>query len=54
LDTVRRFPARLQQLAGFGVYRGLIGHIDKDTPANRLLQGSEDARMLWDNGPPPG
>ncbi len=48
LDTVRRFPPRLQQLVGFGVYRGLIGHIDKDVPANRLLQGSESTGMVWD------
>jgi ectoine hydroxylase-related dioxygenase (phytanoyl-CoA dioxygenase family) len=48
LDTVRTFPPRLQQLVGFGVYRGLIGHIDKDVPANRLLQGSESSGMVWD------
>jgi len=48
LDTVRDFPPRLQQLVGFGVYRGLIGHIDKDIPANRLLQGREDTRLVWD------
>jgi len=54
LDTVRRFPPRLQQLVGFGVYRGLIGHIDKDVPANRLLQGSEDSGMVWDYASPPG
>jgi ectoine hydroxylase-related dioxygenase (phytanoyl-CoA dioxygenase family) len=51
LDTVRQFPTRLQQLVGFGVYRGLIGHIDKDVPANRLLQGSEDPGMVWDVSP---
>ncbi len=54
LDTVRRFPPRLQQLVGFGVYRGLIGHIDKEVPANRLLQGSEDSRLVWDYGALPG
>ena len=52
LDTVRRFSPRLQQLVGFGVYRGLIGHIDKDIPANRLLQGAEDTRLVWDYGSP--
>lgn len=47
LDTVRRFPPRLQQLCGFGTYRGLIGHIDKQSPAQRLL-GHDPAGMLWD------
>ncbi len=53
LDTVRRFSPRLQQLVGFGVYRGLIGHIDKQIPANLLLQGSEDTHLLWDYAEPP-
>ncbi len=48
LDTIRRFAPRLQQLCGFGIYRGLIGHIDKQTPAARLLGGSVD-HMLWDD-----
>jgi ectoine hydroxylase-related dioxygenase (phytanoyl-CoA dioxygenase family) len=52
VDTVRRFSPRLQQLVGFGVYRGLIGHIDKEVPANRLLQGSVDTRLLWDHASP--
>lgn len=49
LDTVRRFPRRLQELCGFGTYRGLIGHIDRRTPADLLL-GGEAAGMLWDRG----
>jgi len=48
LDTVRWFEPRLQQLCGFGIYRGLIGHIDKLTPAHRLLGESADD-MLWDD-----
>lgn len=47
LDTVRRFEPRLQQLCGFDTYRGLIGHIDRQTPAERLLD-AEPAGMLWD------
>src|ERR1700722_12086719 len=35
--TVRSFPHRLQQLVGYGIYNGLIGHIDKQVPANLLL-----------------
>jgi ectoine hydroxylase-related dioxygenase (phytanoyl-CoA dioxygenase family) len=47
LAIVRGFPPRLQELAGFGVYRGLIGHINKDSPARRLLAGDE-FRSIWD------
>jgi len=28
LETVRRFPRRLQELCGYSIYNGLIGHID--------------------------
>jgi ectoine hydroxylase-related dioxygenase (phytanoyl-CoA dioxygenase family) len=47
LDLVRTFPPRLQELCGFGIYRGLIGHIDRRTPADRLL-GDGGRDMLWD------
>ncbi len=49
LATLRTFPPRLQELCGFGTYRGLIGHIDKRTAAQRLLgDGVDDGSMLWD------
>jgi ectoine hydroxylase-related dioxygenase (phytanoyl-CoA dioxygenase family) len=48
MTTVRRFPPRLQELVGFGIYRGLIGHIDKVVPANLLLGGSNRSHLLWD------
>ena len=38
---------------GFGIYRGLIGHIDKGVPANLLLGGSEESHLLWDYATPP-
>jgi ectoine hydroxylase-related dioxygenase (phytanoyl-CoA dioxygenase family) len=44
---VKDFPARLQELIGYGVYRGLIGHIDKTSPAQRLNGGGE-FRSIWD------
>jgi hypothetical protein len=44
---VRTFPPRLQELVGYGIYRGLIGHIDKRTPAEAVL-GGESGPMLWD------
>jgi len=46
-DLVRAFPHRLQELVGYSVYNGLIGHIDKNHPAAVVL-GSEDAAdMIW-------
>lgn len=46
-DLVRGFPPRLQELVGYGVYQGLIGHIDKTTPAQRL-NGGGTFRSIWD------
>jgi len=42
LDQVRSFGPRLRELCGFGIYMGLIGHIDRRSPADVVL------------GPPPG
>ncbi len=47
-ETVRTFPPRLQELCGFGIYRGLIGHIDKQVPATLLLGADRDPRLVWD------
>jgi ectoine hydroxylase-related dioxygenase (phytanoyl-CoA dioxygenase family) len=46
---VKGFPPRLQELVGYGVYRGLIGHIDKSSPAQRL-NGDGEFRSIWDGG----
>jgi ectoine hydroxylase-related dioxygenase (phytanoyl-CoA dioxygenase family) len=46
-ETVLGFSPRLQELLGWGVYRGLIGHIDKDSPINRLTGGG-GFRSIWD------
>lgn len=46
-EIVRRFAPRLQELVGYGVYQGLIGHIDKTSPAQRL-NGGGDFRSIWD------
>lgn len=48
LDLVRGFPPRLQELCGFGTYAGLIGHIDKRTPAQLLLGADRRTGMVWD------
>jgi ectoine hydroxylase-related dioxygenase (phytanoyl-CoA dioxygenase family) len=46
-DVAARFPERLQQLCGYSVYQGLIGHIDKHDPIE-LLQGERAHRMVWE------
>ena len=38
---------RMQELCGFGVYMGLIGHIDKHSPA-QLLGSADESHMIWD------
>jgi ectoine hydroxylase-related dioxygenase (phytanoyl-CoA dioxygenase family) len=38
-ELVKTFPPRLQELIGYGVYQGLIGHIEKQSPAQRLNNG---------------
>ncbi len=53
IATVRQFPLRLQQLVGYGIYNGLIGHIDKRVPTNLLLESEEDSHLLWDYATPP-
>jgi ectoine hydroxylase-related dioxygenase (phytanoyl-CoA dioxygenase family) len=45
---VRHFPRRLQELVGYSVYNGLIGHIDKQHPAKFVLKASEGVDMIWD------
>ena len=46
-DVAAGFPKRLQRLIGYGVYRNLIGHINKRDP--RELLGAEGAmRSVWD------
>ena len=44
---VATFPPRLQELVGYGIYNGLIGHIDKRTPADAIL-GDASQRLVWD------
>lgn len=46
-QLVRGFEPRLQELVGYGVYRGLIGHIDKQAPSQRL-NGTGAFRSIWD------
>ena len=41
------FPERLQRMIGYGVYRNLIGHIDKHDP-RELLGGDGAMRTIWE------
>jgi ectoine hydroxylase-related dioxygenase (phytanoyl-CoA dioxygenase family) len=49
LETVRQFSPRLRELAGFCVYGGLIGHIDKKTPVEHLFDEEAGASIVWDD-----
>jgi ectoine hydroxylase-related dioxygenase (phytanoyl-CoA dioxygenase family) len=45
------FEPRLQELCGYGVYHGLIGHIDRRSPADVVLAPAApgaDETMVWD------
>jgi len=46
-EIAERFSDRLKELVGYGVYNGLIGHIDKTSPM-ALLGRSQGNRMVWD------
>lgn len=35
-ETARRFPRRLQELCGYGIYKGQYGHIDNQDPISQL------------------
>jgi len=47
-ETVSRFPKRLRELVGYGVYTGLIGHINKHAPSEMLGDPPESDTMIWD------
>ena len=52
-SIARGFAPRLQQLVGYSVYRGLIGHIDKVHPKEAVLGDPEPAGLVWDAARPP-
>jgi ectoine hydroxylase-related dioxygenase (phytanoyl-CoA dioxygenase family) len=49
LETARGFSPRLRRLCGFGLYRGLVGHIDKCSPVD-LLDGTGPRRVVGTPG----
>jgi len=46
-DVAARFSPRLRQLVGYGIYSGLIGHIDKHDPVAMLGDAPDDKPMVW-------
>ncbi|HXQ18308.1 MAG TPA: phytanoyl-CoA dioxygenase family protein [Acidimicrobiales bacterium] len=48
IATARRFPRRLQELVGYSVYNGLVGHIDKQHPASVVFGSDDSADLVWD------
>ena len=46
-EIAQRFDERLQRLCGYGIYSGLIGHVDKHDPIE-LLRAGDGADMVWD------
>lgn len=46
-ELVKTFSPRLQELVGYGVYRGLIGHIDKKSPA-QVLGATDGFESIWE------
>lgn len=51
VDLVRTFAPRLQELVGYDVYMGLIGHIDRRSPRQVLLEPDRPGGVLWDGLP---
>ena len=47
-ELVRTFEPRLQELVGYAIYAGLIGHIDKREPRD-AFSGAGGSGMLWDS-----
>jgi ectoine hydroxylase-related dioxygenase (phytanoyl-CoA dioxygenase family) len=48
------FPRRLRELCGYGIYNGLIGHIDKRNPAEMLGDAPEPEPNRADERPRSG
>ena len=46
-EVAATFAPRLRELVGYGIYTGLIGHIDKHDPVE-LLGEPAAAAMVWD------
>jgi ectoine hydroxylase-related dioxygenase (phytanoyl-CoA dioxygenase family) len=47
-EVAAGFSPRLRQLCGFGIYSGLIGHINKHDPAEMLGDAPTSSKMVWE------
>jgi ectoine hydroxylase-related dioxygenase (phytanoyl-CoA dioxygenase family) len=47
-DVAAGFTPRLRQLCGYGIYNGLIGHINKHDPVEMLGDAPDGQPMVWD------
>ena len=47
-EIARGFSPRLRELVGYGIYKGLVGHIDKRDPKFLLGAANADGGMIWD------
>jgi ectoine hydroxylase-related dioxygenase (phytanoyl-CoA dioxygenase family) len=45
-DLAATYPRRLQEMLGYGVYRGLMGHVDQQDPGV-LLNPDIETDMVW-------
>lgn len=52
LETIKCFPRRLQELIGFSIYNGLIGHIDKQHPLKAVFNEEVPANLIWEYATP--
>jgi ectoine hydroxylase-related dioxygenase (phytanoyl-CoA dioxygenase family) len=48
-EVAAQFAPRLQELVGYGLYNGLIGHIDKRHPME-VLGRTPESKMVWEIG----
>jgi ectoine hydroxylase-related dioxygenase (phytanoyl-CoA dioxygenase family) len=46
-EVAAGFPAKLKRMLGYGVYRNLIGHVDKSDPIE-LLGDDVDLKVIWE------
>ena len=46
-ERAARMEPRLQRLLGYGIYKGLIGHVDKRDPIE-LLGAADGSSIVWD------
>lgn len=49
-EVAATFSPRLRKLCGYGVYNGLIGHINKRDPVELLDRPDPDGHLIWESG----